>query len=584
MKERTCCFLKLILEFAFLHLLRDCSQLFWVLVSLVCWDHGSSIVDFFRNVEDDDDDRQSDYLFPALSQMEGEDYEATDPSVDWINKIIAKIWKSCLSEFVTKEHVSEMIEDIARDCEEEHPSHAKLLRRIEVEELTLGEPIKVTHLSIVSQTPDYLGIRLDLVYPGDATFALKLKKPEIEASAEILSLQFSFLIVLGPFHNDSSLVGGAEISFLDEPKIVLEGGGILWLPVKIVMLLFRYLGLPLLDYLVIHPNHIKINLPESLIGFAPLERQDADGILRVMLVEGKNLKSQERSCLHQLTFGLVGTSRAVDLFAYLRLGRDWAKTHTVSRSLTPRWDFYTEFPMTEPRPTELKIELWDKNRVAENEDLGRTSVDIGGLEDGELVDTWLDINSGEVRCLLQFVPCSPEIVSKQGVLVILIRRLFTNKSIVPMMMLQISGQSYCTTVKGRLGDYFEFQEQLALLVKDMDEDLLRITLGDFNQLTTHSVFLKHRKPEFSEELGFFMEKELVYKDQDVNNFDFEPIGELILPVSVFEDKEDFSQDFDAKTSIGSRVEFSAKLFTIPTKYEEDNQLLSYFEEIIEKSE
>ena len=70
----------------------------------------------------------------------------------------------------------------------------------------------------------------------------------------------------------------------------------------------------------------------------------------------------------------------------------------------------------------------------------------------------------------------------------------------------------------------------------------------------------------------------------MNNCDFEPIGELILPVSVFEDKEDFSQDFDAKTSIGSRVEFSAKLFTIPTEYEEDNQLLSYFEEIIEKSE
>merc|ERR1711874_140339 len=85
MKERTCCFLKLVLEFTFLHLLRDCSQLFWVLVCLVCWDHGSSIVDFFRNVEDDDDDRQSDYLFPALSQMEGEDYEATNPSVDWIN-------------------------------------------------------------------------------------------------------------------------------------------------------------------------------------------------------------------------------------------------------------------------------------------------------------------------------------------------------------------------------------------------------------------------------------------------------------------------------------------------------------------
>ena len=572
-KNTALIFLKLVAEFAVLSLVKHSPPLLCLTLVLVCLFYGRNLLKFSKlNVDEGFDDE----VMLDSGHLEDEDYDEADDdaSISWINAIISKVWKSCLCKLISVERLTEILEEVAKNCEEKHPLQAKLLRRIEVEELTLGRHVKVTELSVVTKTRESLGLRLNVIYPGDASFALRLKETEIGASAEILSLKFSLLIVLEPFHSDC-ILGGVTVSFLGPPQLVVEGGGIIWLPVEIMMTLFRTLCLPLLEYFVVHPNEIRINFPTSSLGMPALEKQEAAGILRVMLVEGKDLRHRETS-LH------FKNSQASDPFAFIKVGKDWTRTQTVSKSLNPEWNFYCEFPISKPTDKiELKVELWNENRITENESLGRTSVDIGKIRSDEVMDSWLDVSSldgpaGQVRCLLQFIPCSPEMISKQGVLVILIQFLETTKPIDPVLTLQISGQSSCYTVRGRHGDHFEFQQQLMLLVKDIDQDLVKISLGDFNQLGLDSLVMKKRKPEFSE-VGFLKVNKLV----DDENIDLEPVGEMTIPVREFESEDDveFYERFNSRTFIGSKLKFSAKLFTVD---DGDNELLTYFEQTVEK--
>ena len=553
-KERAIFLIKSVLEFALLSVVKQFSeQFFWALLMVVIICQAREIMKIFK--------LEVDEKMPMAE---------TDPSINWINDIISVLWTSCLSEFLTVAAVTNLLEKGAKVCDDNrHHFYADLLRKIEVEEMTVGKPIKVTDLAVLSQTEDSLAFTLDVVYPGDASIAFKLRKTGLfGCSAEIFDLELSLKIVLDPF-SDSSLLGGISLSFLEPPKLVLEGGGMLWLPIEVGTLLMEALGVPLMKYFVIEPKQMRINFPASLTGQPALKTLDPTGILRVMLVEGN----------------LTGAS---DPFAYLRLGRDFARTNTApAKSGGGKWNFYTEFPVLQPGPTdqELKIEFWNRNRLWENDSLGMSSIDLSNLDDGDLSDIWLDVSSvdgsfaGEVRCLLEFVPCSTEITStsRQGILVIFIRKIETTRSIEPVIVAQVSGEKPCYTVTGRAGQHFSFEEQITLLVSDIENDQLRIVVGNVNHNFPLSSLALKAQPRFSEETGNLICKELPHKEEPLH---YETIGELILPVRELKNARDFDQQFHSKTATGSKVEFTTKLFAIPDDFQEKNKrLITYLKNI-----
>ena len=551
-KERVNCFIRAAFEIVILSLVKD-HQYFWIVMVVVLLGQVREIIKFFKL---DDGDLPVEY--------HQDEADTDDPSLNWINDIISTLWTACLSEFLTVEGVTKLLEEGAKVCEEKHhPSYADFLRKIEVEEITVGKPIQVRDLSVRSQTGDSLTFKLDVVYPGLAAVALNTGVLGGYGSAKILALKLSLQIVLEPF-SDSSLLGGFSVSFLEPPKLVVEGGGMLWLPIEVGNLLMKSLGTPLMKYLVIEPKQVRINFPVSLTGQPPLKTLNPIGVLRVMLVEGN----------------LTG---ATDPFAYLKLGRDFAKTTTKSGG---NWNFYTEFPVLKARPTdeELKIELWNRNRFWENDRLGMSSIDLSNIDDGDgdLSDVWLDVSSvdggfaGEVRCLLEFVPCSMEMTStsKQGILVIFIKKIETTRSIEPVIVAQISGEKPCYTVTGRAGHRFSFEEQLTLLVRDIDNDQLRIVVGNVNQHYHLSSLALKATPSFSEETGHLICTELPHKEEHLH---YETVGELIIPVRELKTTKDFDQHFNAETAAGSKVEFTTKLFYFPEDFQENNRLITYFE-------
>ena len=77
--------------------------------------------------------------------------------------------------------------------------------------MTVGNPIKVTDLSVLSQ---------NVVFPGLVSVALNT------GGLGGILLEFSLQIVLEPF-SEFIVLGGISFSFLEPPKLVLEGGGLL---------------------------------------------------------------------------------------------------------------------------------------------------------------------------------------------------------------------------------------------------------------------------------------------------------------------------------------------------------------------
>ena len=212
----------------------------------------------------------------------------------------------------------------------------------------------------------------------------------------------------------------------------------------------------------------------------------------------------------------------------------------------------------------------------ENDRLGMSSIDLTNIDggDGDLPDIWLDVSSvdsgfaGEVRCLLQFVPCSTEItsISKQGILVIFIKKIETTRSIEPVIVAQVSGEKPCYTATGRAGHRFSFEEQLTLLVRDIDNDQLRIIVGNVNHSFNLSSLALKDRPRFSENTGH-----LICKEEHLTS----PLRDRWRADS--KNARDFDQQFHSKTSTGSKVEFTTKLFYIPEDFQEKNRLITYFQ-------
>lgn len=79
------------------------------------------------------------------------------------------------------------------------------------------------------------------------------------------------------------------------------------------------------------------------------------GILRVHVVEGKNLENKD----------LIGKS---DPYAVLKVGSIKVETPVIDNCLNPKWDFWCEFEIV-PN-SELKVEVWDRDDGTKDDFLG----------------------------------------------------------------------------------------------------------------------------------------------------------------------------------------------------------------------
>ena len=255
---------------------------------------------------------------------------------------------------------------------------------------------------------------------------------------------------------------------------MLDGSGIIYCPVELAKKLIDVILKPILKWLVLDPRSVSLTFSDSLLHWPQLGKPS--GMLRIFLVEGRDLVAADRSLLGACGVKKGGTS---DPFCNLKVDRLSIKSITVEKTTNPVWNFYAEFPILSPGPSgqELVIEVFDKDFGAENESLGGTSVDLGSLDMRSRVsDSWLDVDtvaatSGQIRVRAQWVPCLTSARSNiegrrqtescsKAILIVHVKSIHTNSTIEPMVSLQISGENFQTTTKGNSCQTCVFEEEM----------------------------------------------------------------------------------------------------------------------------
>ncbi|KAI8974899.1 C2 domain-containing protein [Pilobolus umbonatus] len=122
------------------------------------------------------------------------------------------------------------------------------------------------------------------------------------------------------------------------------------------------------------------------------------GTLHVTVIEAKELHGED----------FVGKN---DPYIELWIDDDYKqKTSVCENTNNPVWNQTFTFPLEESRNHKLYIEVFDKDKVGED-DVGEGKFDFADAFNGQPIDTWVNLPSklglsshGEVHLYIHFVP------------------------------------------------------------------------------------------------------------------------------------------------------------------------------------
>jgi hypothetical protein len=435
-------------------------------------------------------------------------------TVGWINNVIERVWSRCLKPLVKPGLANEQLKLLAKLLDDENPTVAALVRQTRVERLMLGgSPVIITRIEADDATPDLLALELGLSYSGTAEAVLRWPRAEVYCVGRGLVLEAECRAEAGPVSQDLSLPASLRLSLLSQPTFQLEGGGLLGVPLQLAHTIATWLLRPAVAWLALRPRAALLQLPGPGLAHWPELREPA-GLLRVLVMEGRQLVGKDKSLLQFLggVFCRAGAGSAAtsDPYCHLRLGRSWSVTPVRKATCAPAWNYYCSFPVAAPGPwahgaPELHLTVMDWDRGMDpDEELGETSVDLTSLDrGGEAEEAWLDLAtvraaSGQVRVRLQWVGClraggerreereawrrEREEGCSGAIVALHLRTVETSAMVEPMVALQVTGGDWMTTTKANFGCSAIFEEQLLLPVTDPDNDYLRLALYDLSDV------------------------------------------------------------------------------------------------------
>ena len=301
------------------------------------------------------------------------------------------------------------------------------------------------------------------------------------------------------------------------------------------------------------------------IAHQPVMTKRIDGLLRVFLIEGKNLVAADSTLPQMLGLG-AGSS---DPYCLLQVGRTRVKTNVIKRSLNPVWNFYCEFVVPVDGAEELEIYVMDQDIMKSDEEIGNLTVDLAQLREnkGEITEILGELKSaliaaGQVRLRLQFDPCikpSDGLVLplnnakpySRAALILFVRSVQSSVLVEPILSVHVFGGSeHISSLKGK-GKKWDFEEELIVLVENPESDWICIRVVESNDVLTP---------------GKFFQDALFRKKQKDKDFQIENIkkcnviGEKRFPARMFYEKRVMSERFELKEQEAEvKIKFEAAL-------------------------
>ncbi|WOK92967.1 hypothetical protein Cni_G01659 [Canna indica] len=110
--------------------------------------------------------------------------------------------------------------------------------------------------------------------------------------------------------------------------------------------------------------------------------EKADGLLKVIIVRGKNL--------------VIRDFTSSDPYVVLKVGNQIAKTKVINSCLNPVWNEEFMFSLKEPLGI-LKLEVFDRDRFKSDDKMGHAFIDLQPLVSASKLKKALQLTAGETK-------------------------------------------------------------------------------------------------------------------------------------------------------------------------------------------
>ncbi|CAD5213567.1 unnamed protein product [Bursaphelenchus okinawaensis] len=314
--------------------------------------------------------------------------------IEWVNQVLRQLWP-----FISQYSAQFMREFIEPQVLEQMPSPFKSFKFLDID---MGDmPFRVSGLKVYTHNVgrDRIIVDLDVAYAGDAEF--KVKTCGFTGGMNELVLSGKVRCVLCPLLPQPPMIGGFSASFVELPKFDfnLTGmGDFLQLPLLIDAI--RSIINAQMANLCVLPNSIVIPLVPN-VNVTKLNVHIPDGVLRIKIVEARNLENKDVSFL---------TKDKSDPYCEVQLGSQLFKTLTINNNLNPVFNEYFEAIVDQAAVQKIRLNMFDEDTTRQDEELGRLSIPLSYVRKQKVVSKWFHLEAckhGEVYIKLFWCDLAP---------------------------------------------------------------------------------------------------------------------------------------------------------------------------------
>ncbi|XP_074835860.1 extended synaptotagmin-1 isoform X2 [Carettochelys insculpta] len=299
---------------------------------------------------------------------------------EWLNKILAQAWP-----FFGQYMEKLLVENVAPTIRASN-THLQTFAFTKVD---LGEkPLRIMGVKVhAGQNKKQILLDLSVSYVGDLQIDVEVKKFFCKAGVKGMQLHGELRVILEPLIGDVPIVGALTMFFIRRPTLDVNWTGMTnLLDIPGLSSLSDSMIMDSIAAFLVLPNRLLVPLVPNLHEAAQLRSPLPRGIVRVHLLEARDLQSKDK-----YVKGLIeGKS---DPYALARVGTQVCTSRVVDETLSPVWNESYEFVVHEVPGQELEVELFDKD-PDQDDFLGRMKLDFGEVLKARVLEEWFPLQDG----------------------------------------------------------------------------------------------------------------------------------------------------------------------------------------------
>ncbi|XP_063149752.1 extended synaptotagmin-1 isoform X2 [Candoia aspera] len=307
---------------------------------------------------------------------------------EWLNKILAQAWP-----FFGQYMEKLLVENIAPSIRASN-TH---LQTFTFSKIDMGEkPLKIIGVKVhTGLNKKQILLDLNISYVGDVQIDVEVKKFFCKAGVKGMQLHGMLRVILEPLIGDVPIVAALTMFFIRRPTLDINWTGMTnLLDIPGLSSLSDTMIMDSIASFLVLPNRLLIPLVPNLHEAAQLRSPIPRGVVRVYLMEAKNLQSKDK----YIKGMIEGKS---DPYAIVRVGTQVFTSKVIDEDLNPKWNEMYEFIVHEVPGQELEVELFDKD-PDQDDFLGRMKLDFGEVFRARVLEEWFPLqDGGQSRVLLR---------------------------------------------------------------------------------------------------------------------------------------------------------------------------------------